>query len=325
MVPKRTVSLGFPVGLNAQGKRRFLSWYDFNAIVLAGSSGSGKSQSTTYWLSSLVYKGVQLIMCEYDSAVGVADTLYTRTEHLSSAFLQPFAMTTQEIVHHIQYCEHLIEYRKENVHAFHFPVMFVIDEFSALYINSTIGQRVPLVRLLNLINTGRKYNIRFLLAGQTWGQISSNNLAQLREACNTKVVHRIESRNLDILIGGTQEEMRLVRRLQKGYVYYNQEVLYVPSQLTEETKLKVAREAEMYTEHYQKTAHLSQKEFLAYLLNINYKQDRRDAQIRALLMQNPGITSRDIYKQIGGNSTKTYADIRRIKAEITQNTASEVA
>lgn len=314
MIPKREVTWGFTVGRNYEKKYRKIEYEAFNGIAVAGSSGSGKSQSLAYWLTQLCYKGYMLVPCEYDGAYGITDSLFTRMEHLEPAFLQPFAVTTSDILQSIKYIESLIEHRRKNPQEFHYPVMLVIDEFSSFYISNT--QRLSLDRLLHIINTGRKYHVRTMLAGQTWSQINSNHIAQIREACNTKIIHRIGIKNLGMLISADSTDFRIASQLKTGYVYFNGEVLYVPSQLDHEMKLLVHEETKTYADWYRGTAHLSKEELLHYLIledkNILYK-DTRAVEIRALLEQNPNMSARAIYNHIGGNKNQVFAIIRDVK------------
>lgn len=314
MIPERQVSWGFVVGKTYEGKQRRLEYNNFNAVVVAGASGSGKSQSLTYWLTQLCYKGYMLIPCEYDGTFGIADSLFTRLEHLEPAFLQPFAVTSSDIVTSIKFTESLIEHRRKNPQEFHYPVMLIIDEFSSFYISNI--QRLPLDRLLHLINTGRKYNIRVLLAGQTWSQLNSNHVAQIREACNTKIIHRIGQRNLSMLIDADSAESRVAGKLKTGYAYFDGEVLYVPSQLDNEIKVRVHEETKMYAAWYRETAHMTVEQLLAHLLLVSKDSkylDKRAVMIRALLEENPNMSARTIYARIGGNKNQVFSLIRDTK------------
>ncbi len=317
-VPKRQVTYSFIVGQDQYKKKHKLYFDDFNAIVLAGASGSGKSSSLAWWLSQLAYKGVQILPCEYDAAMGIADSLYQRIEHLEPAFLQPFATTLTDIVHRVRYVEDLIGYRKINPQSYHFPVILIIDEFSSMYIMGNMSmQKLPIDRIINLINTGRKYNVRFILAGQTWSQMSTAGIAQIRESCNTKIIHKLGPRNLGLLLGdGNSEEQKVVGKLRTGFIYWRESILYVPSSMDMDTKKRAHDEAARYAVHFRDTAHLSKEEFIAHLLDIDKGIPRKESVIRSLLENNPKMSSRDIYKQVGGGSAKTYAEIRKIKAEM---------
>lgn len=119
-----------------------------------------------------------------------------------------------------------------------------------------------------------------------------------------------------MLISADSTDFRIASQLKTGYVYFNGEVLYVPSQLDHEMKLLVHEETKTYADWYRGTAHLSKEELLHYLIledkNILYK-DTRAVEIRALLEQNPNMSARAIYNHIGGNKNQVFAIIRDVK------------
>ena len=55
-----------------------LPWKENNGLLVAGQSGSGKSQTAAFYLIQYALQGVKLILCDYDSPDGDEETLSER-------------------------------------------------------------------------------------------------------------------------------------------------------------------------------------------------------------------------------------------------------
>jgi len=235
MAQKNTIILG----TNKNGLLP-LSWLDLrNGMLIAGASGMGKSNTMAFYLTQYAYNGAKIILCDYGGSGASEETLVHRIEHLKPAFynnMKP-ATTMKEIVQYIRIVNTLIKERQ--VSGDMSQVLFVVDEFSAFLLAIEPEQRKEITRDINgnkttiaikkeptflssfleSVITARKYNIRFIIAGQEWAQISTNGVRAIRSAFTNHIIHGLDSGSAKLFAENDSKLIRIIQLLETGYAY----------------------------------------------------------------------------------------------------------
>jgi hypothetical protein len=218
-----------------------LEWKDNNGILIAGQSGSGKSQTAALYLNQLAYQGVQLIICDFDSPLEEEEALSERVKHLQGAFYLPPAKSPEEIKQRLAALD--TEYRTRlDDPTRRFPLMLVIDEVSAFlsYIKDDEGKSIE--NFARGLLQMRKVGIRSMIIGQEFSSGFSTQLIRpIRTAFRVKVIHQLDSANTKMLLDmPTTDTIRGIGKQPTGFAYYNERFMAVPL-LNEEAKKKAVR------------------------------------------------------------------------------------
>lgn len=232
-----------------EGKRHGvpLEWKENNGILIAGLSGSGKSQTASLYLNQYANQGVQLIVCDYDSPIEEEEALSERVKHLQDAFYLPPAKTPEEIKHRLEYLNNEYRHRVEDPTR-RFPLLLVIDEVSAFlsYIKEDSGNAIEDFAR-NLLQM-RKVGIRSMIIGQEWSSGFSTQLMRpIRSAFRVKVIHQLDAPNVKMLLDfPTADIARRIGQQRTGFAYYSDYFMAIPL-LSDKAKRQTARKLrEMY-------------------------------------------------------------------------------
>ena len=223
-----------------------LSWKENNGLLVAGQSGSGKSQTAAFYLIQYALQGVKLILCDYDSPDGDEETLSERVSFLQESFYLPPAKTTEEIVARLRSLSKEYELRKKDPTR-RFPLLFVIDEVSAFFQSLDDGDYgyspSSFARELLLF---RKVGIRAMIIGQEWSSNFSKSareaLRPIRSAFRVKILHKIDGANAKMLLDASdQKSARVLSEMKTGQIYHNKEILNIPLLTKEDAKYSSER------------------------------------------------------------------------------------
>ena len=223
-----------------------LPWKENNGVLVAGQSGSGKSQTAAFYLIQYALQGVKLILCDYDSPDGDEETLSERVSFLQESFYLPPAKTTEEIVARLRSLSKEYELRKKDPTR-RFPLLFVIDEVSAFFQSLDDGDYgyspSSFARELLLF---RKVGIRAMIIGQEWSSNFSKSareaLRPIRSAFRVKILHKIDGANAKMLLDASdQKSARVLSEMKTGQIYYNKEILNIPLLTKEDAKYSSER------------------------------------------------------------------------------------
>lgn len=223
-----------------------ISWKENNGLLVAGQSGSGKSQTAAFYLIQYALQGVKLILCDYDSPDGDEETLSERVSFLQESFYLPPAKTTEEIVARLRSLSKEYELRKKDPTR-RFPLLFVIDEVSAFFQSLDDGDYgyspSSFARELLLF---RKVGIRAMIIGQEWSSNFSKSareaLRPIRSAFRVKILHKIDGANAKMLLDASdQKSARVLSEMKTGQIYYNKEILNIPLLTKEDAKYSSER------------------------------------------------------------------------------------
>lgn len=223
-----------------------ISWKENNGVLVAGQSGSGKSQTAAFYLIQYALQGVKLILCDYDSPDGDEETLSERVSFLQESFYLPPAKTTEEIVARLRSLSKEYELRKKDPTR-RFPLLFVIDEVSAFFQSLDDGDYgyspSSFARELLLF---RKVGIRAMIIGQEWSSNFSKSareaLRPIRSAFRVKILHKIDGANAKMLLDASdQKSARVLSEMKTGQIYYNKEILNIPLLTKEDAKYSSER------------------------------------------------------------------------------------
>lgn len=211
---------------------KVLEWKENNGILIAGQSGSGKSQSAAFYLNQYAYQGTQLIICDFDSPDQEADALSERVSHLEGAFYMPVAKKPEDIQNRLRALD--IEYnRRKQDPTRRFPLMLVIDEVSAFlsYIkDEEDSENKAINRFATNLLLMRKVGIRSMIIGQEWSSGFSTQLMRpIRSAFRIKIIHKLDAANTKMLLDFPDASTaRTIGSLKTGEVLYNGQKLFVP-------------------------------------------------------------------------------------------------
>ena len=223
-----------------------ISWKENNGLLVAGQSGSGKSQTAAFYLIQYALQGVKLILCDYDSPDGDEETLSERVSFLQESFYLPPAKTTEEIVARLRSLSKEYELRKKDPTR-RFPLLFVIDEVSAFFQSLDDGDYgyspSSFARELLLF---RKVGIRAMIIGQEWSSNFSKSareaLRPIRSAFRVKILHKIDGANAKMLLDASdQKSARVLSEMKTGQIYHNKEILNIPLLTKEDAKYSSER------------------------------------------------------------------------------------
>lgn len=209
-----------------------LQWKQNNGILIAGLSGSGKSQTAAWLLTQYAYAGVQLIVCDYDAPVDddESEALSDRIHHLEKSFLMPPVRKVADIKRYLTALEQEYELRL-NDPTRRFPLMFVIDEVSALLSELKDDTEYGGIQTFaaNMLKI-RKVNMRAMIIGQEWSSgFSTQIMRPIRSAFRVKIIHNLDSANAKLVLDmPTSDDIRTIGKLQTGQIFFNGDTYQVP-------------------------------------------------------------------------------------------------
>lgn len=224
------MNLDIKLGLTPRKTWRIFKW-DYSAgMLIAGNPGTGKSQTAAFYITQFAAKGAKIILGEYSAYSMNGEGLVDRSAHIRPAFYLPPAQTGDDLVDYIDRYKELADIRLDPIKGKtveHFPIVFVIDEFSALMLD--YQKQIPIEKLRSMSMTMRKVNMRMMIIGQSWAMLG-RQVPQLRAMFDQVIIHRLAKNNAEIFARGN-EEITAVMRLKPGYVMKDGEMMYVPSAL----------------------------------------------------------------------------------------------
>lgn len=221
------MNLDIILGLTTRNTARRLLWKQSNGLIIAGGSGSGKSQTATWYATQYALKGAKLIIGEFSAYSPEGDGLADRCEHLNRAMYLSPAREAPQVIEYIDRFKHLAEQRLNGRTNDNFPIVFFIDEFSALMIE--YPNDVPVDKLRSMAMTIRKANMKMVIMGQSWSQLG-NEIPQLRNAFDHTVIHRLSPNNVKVF-DKSVEVAKVVNRLEPGWALKDGDIMYVPSRM----------------------------------------------------------------------------------------------
>lgn len=208
------------VGLRYDNEVSVWRWDNSAAIAVIGTTGSGKTENTAYWLTQLACQGVRLAIC--DPHHKDKQSLTAKTQHLRQAYLEEPITEYSQYEPFVRSIYELGKARLDDPTLERYPIMVAIDEFTS-YILQTKGAAKTTVTLLNdAVNQYRKVDIRFILIGQQFGEavrITSNLRDAISSAFILKCSHNDSARFTNKLV---------TTGLQPGQVLYEDQVCLVP-------------------------------------------------------------------------------------------------
>lgn len=223
-----------------------ITWGGNNGILIAGQSGSGKSQTASFILTQMAYYGVQLVLCDYDAPLEEEEALSERCSHLEGAFYLPPVRKDKDIRDYIRKMNEEYNLRIQDPNR-RFPLIFVIDEASSFLANEKDNDPNAIHKFVQDQLKIRKVNMRTMLAGQEWSSKFSTQLMRpLRSAFRTKLIHNLDSANSKMVLDSpTNEYIRRAGNLPTGYILYGEDTIKVPK-LTEDFKQKTQKAIASY-------------------------------------------------------------------------------
>jgi hypothetical protein len=208
-----------------------IAWNECNGILIAGRSGSGKSQTASLIIGQLAYQGVKLIPCDFESPVGEPEALAERISFCADAFLYPIATRSEDILQRIELLKD--EYEKRLVDpSRREPWLLIIDEFSAFlsYLKSSENGDEAIASFSRLLIQMRKLQMRALVIGQEFSSgFATNAMRYIRSAFAVRLLHKLDGPNIKMILEGADTKvMRIIGNLSAGQVWFNEEIHLIP-------------------------------------------------------------------------------------------------
>jgi hypothetical protein len=210
-----------------------IDWNDCNGLLIAGQSGTGKSQTASLVIGQLAYQGVSLLPCDFESPDGEPDALAERISFCSGAYLYPVATEAQEILQRIELLKEEYELRRKDPNRRE-PWLFIIDEFSAFLSflkDSDFGEdKDPIASFTRLLIQMRKLNLRALVIGQEFSSgFATTSMRYIRSEFAVKLLHKLDGPNTKMLLDGADiNTLRTVGSLRTGDVFYRENIVSIP-------------------------------------------------------------------------------------------------
>ena len=225
------------VGMVQRGSRiykKVLKWDEFNGLIIAGRSGSGKSSTASLLLAQMVAQGAKMILCDHNG--GLTETLADRMYFANKANYLPPATNVTQIRKYIDYIQALGTKRLQKETDDYTPIVFVIDEFTGFL--SAVGsikktrktkeddftvtetEATFLDKLLESVTAFRKVNIRFMFIGHIWTDIGTKGIRSLRDQCGVTIVHSLAPVDARLFTQDNDVQAR-IPKLPKGKAFYN--------------------------------------------------------------------------------------------------------
>jgi hypothetical protein len=238
--------LNLALGYTDYATVKYMEWDNSNGILIAGKSGSGKSQTASHYLTQYAAMGARLIVCDFDASVNTEQTLINRLEHLQDSFLLPPATTGEQIIQYLEIAKMIGDRRYRGIDTDKYPIIFAIDEVSAFLLSNRPPRMTRTIKLeddwvvkeekptyieefLGTVNKLRKVNFRFLLIGQEWAQFSTQGAAAIRSAFSHRIIHSIDARGAKLLLAApSAATLRMIENLETGKAMYFDTLLTVP-------------------------------------------------------------------------------------------------
>lgn len=225
------MNLDIVLGITQRKTARRLLWNQSNGLIVAGGSGSGKSQTAAWYATQYALKGCKIVLGEYSAYSVQGEGLVDRCDHLKPAFYYPPARTAEDVIEYIHRLKALADIRLDPVTGRtvqHFPLVCFLDEFSALMLD--YKKDMPVDKLRSMAMTIRKAGMKMVILGQSWSQLS-NEIPQMRNAFDHVVLHRISALNAKVF-DPSSKTAQTIMRLDPGYALKDGDLMYVPSKLT---------------------------------------------------------------------------------------------
>jgi hypothetical protein len=246
---KPTIALGS----FRQGEKEYwsvLHWADTNGMIVAGQSGSGKSQTVSWLLNQYAYWGVKIIVCDYNSPQGEEETLIERIKHLEGAYWLPPARDIDSILSHLDalHMEYLLRLEDPTRR---YPLLLVLDEMSAfLFAMKRKKDNQTIANLTQGLLVYRKLGIRVILVGQEWStKAVTPEFRTIRSSFRTVLIHTLDPSNLDLLISSPSTSLtQTIRTLPVGKILVGDTILSVPL-LSNDEKLRAVEKIQQYNNH----------------------------------------------------------------------------
>lgn len=233
------MNLDIILGITQRKTARRLLWNQSNGLIVAGGSGSGKSQTACWYATQYALKGCKIVLGEYSAYSVQGEGLVDRCDHLRAAFYYPPARTAEDVIEYIHRLKALADIRldpEKGKTVQHFPLVCFLDEFSALMLD--YKKDMPVDKLRSMAMTIRKANMKMVILGQSWSQLQ-NEIPQMRNAFDHVVIHRISALNVKVFDPSSRTAQQVVR-LDPGYALKDGDLMYVPSRMSDKN-LEYAR------------------------------------------------------------------------------------
>lgn len=294
-----------------------LEWKENNGILIAGQSGSGKSQTAAFYLNQYAYWGTKLIICDFDSPIGEEETLSSRVDHLSSSFYLPPVSSPEDIKRYLKELDREY-YARLNDPTRRFPIMFVIDEVSAFLSYIREDGDNTLETFARQLLQMRKVGIRSMIIGQEWSSGFSTQLMRpIRSAFRVKVIHKLDAPNVKMVLDFPSSELiRNIGKQATGQAYYNDYNMRIPL-LSQKAKMLAVTKLQEYIPAPSLDDGdriFLESMFEKYGKRAGIGMETRDDLIYFLVSR--GYNSTWIADNVGGRRNDNFAKIKQIRKEL---------
>jgi Helicase HerA, central domain len=182
---------------------------DLLSTIVAGLTGSGKTNTTAVLAAQAFMMGARFIVCDPHSEAE-EDSLAGQLEPLAGAFVIDVATSDKEILAALQFASDVLTARLRTTQATatqkaraalvgNAPLLLIVDEANAVLARSTIGEAATQI-CEQVFSEGRKVKVYAALLGQTWIAARAGNTSALRDTAASKYVHRMPRNQARLLL-----------------------------------------------------------------------------------------------------------------------------
>lgn len=182
---------------------------DLLSTIVAGLTGSGKTNTTAVLAAQAYMMGARFIVCDPHSEAE-EDSLAGQLEPLAGTFVIDVASSDAQILAALQFASDVLTARLRTSQATAAqraraqivggaPLLLIVDEANAVLARSSIGEAATQI-CEQIFSEGRKVKVYAALLGQTWIAARAGNSSALRDTAASKYVHRMPRNQARLLL-----------------------------------------------------------------------------------------------------------------------------
>lgn len=188
-------------------------------LAIAGSPGSGKTNTAANLITAAADKGIGLLMADPQANSGDHQALWSIVRPIERALLRPVATTEDETLALAKIAYSIGMARERGETDDRTPILLAIEEAHSFFLGNPNADVMAQI-LIQIAQRFRKFNVRVMLIGTSWSAniISGDLGATLRNLIRLKVLHGMGPNESGYLTYGLgKSEIKQIENLQKGW------------------------------------------------------------------------------------------------------------
>lgn len=207
MLRNGEILVGFDVDTN---EPVYSNWNEIYSSAISGKSRTGKSTTVRNMLAQVALSNARFVIV--DRQAGHRESLAKSLQPLNQFMAVNPASTDEDILSAISYVQQIGKSRIDN-DEIGYPLMLVIDEFTALVNRSGVGGQVAEV-VEEIAQEYAKTNVFCMAIGQIWSAKRTGGSADMRDSFSSAIVHRTKRQQARYLID--TDNSKIAEKLPQG-------------------------------------------------------------------------------------------------------------